>query len=307
MAKKSENTGELSFLELDNFLTKEVNESGSIVTDNAFSTIDEYISSGNYLLNAQLSGSLFGGYANSRTTALSGESGVGKSFLALNAAREAQKMGYNIIWCDSEAAQDQTTFENFGVDPNTVRYQPVSTPLDFKKFVSNLLKKLKEAKDAGKKTPKIMLVLDSLGNLATTKERDDAQSGSEKKDMTKASEMRSLFRVITMDLAGAKIPFLFTNHSYTCMVGETSILMKDGSTKQLKDVKIGDEVITAKGSSIVEDIFKMHAKKTFKFTLEDGSVLQCTPNHKFAVEDSNGEIVYKAAEDLIEGDTILQK
>lgn len=218
MAKKtSESVDEFSFLELDNFLTKEVDKRGSIVTDNAFSKIDEFISSGNYMLNAQLSGSLFGGYANSRTTALCGESGVGKSFLALNGAREAQKMGYNIIWCDSEAAQDVNTFESFGLDPSKVRYQPVSTPLEFKTFVSNLLKKLKDAKDAGKSIPKIMLVLDSLGNLATTKERDDALQASEKKDMTKASEMRSLFRVITMDLAGAKIPFLFTNHSYAAV------------------------------------------------------------------------------------------
>lgn len=214
MAKKSSDAAEFSFLELDNFLTKNVDERGSIVTDNAYSRIDEYIPSGNYMLNAQLSGSLFGGYPNSRSTAISGESATGKSFLALNACREAQKMGYNIIYCDSESAQDLGTFQNFGVDPSRVRLQPVNTPLEFKSFVANLLKTLKEAKDAGKKVPKIMLVLDSLGNLATTKERDDALSASDKRDMTKASEMRSLFRVITSDLGGAKIPFIFTNHTY---------------------------------------------------------------------------------------------
>jgi RecA/RadA recombinase len=59
-----------------------------------------------------------------------------------------------------------------------------------------------------------MLVLDSLGNLATTKERADAASGSEKKDMTKQQDLRSLVRVITTDLAEFKIPFIFTNHTY---------------------------------------------------------------------------------------------
>lgn len=72
MAKKSE-SGEFSFLELDNYLTKNVDERGSIVTDNAYSRIDEYIPSGNYMLNAQLSGSLFGGYPNSRCVAIAGE------------------------------------------------------------------------------------------------------------------------------------------------------------------------------------------------------------------------------------------
>lgn len=214
MAKKSSESGEFSFLELDNYLTKNVDDRGSIVTDNAYSKIDEYIPSGNYMLNAQLSGSLFGGYPNCRATAISGESATGKSFLLLNACREAQKMGYNIIYCDSEAAQDLSTFENFGVDPTKVRLQPVTTPLEFKSFVANLIKKLKEAKADGKKTPKIMLVLDSLGNLATTKEKDDAVTANDKRDMTKASEMRSLFRVIISDLAEMKINFLFSNHSY---------------------------------------------------------------------------------------------
>ena len=215
MAKKSSESGEFSFLELDNFLTKNVDERGSIVVDNEFSRIDEYIPSGNYMLNAQLSGSLFGGYPNSRTVAIAGESATGKSFLVMNACREAQKMGYNIIYCDSEGTQDLATFTNFGVDPTKCRLQPVNTPLEFKSFVANLLKKLKEAKADGKKIPKIMLVLDSLGNLATTKERDDAVEASEKKDMTKPSELRSLFRVITSDLCGAKIPFIFTNHTIT--------------------------------------------------------------------------------------------
>jgi hypothetical protein len=134
--------------------------------------------------------------------------------LALNGVRCAQQKGYSIIYCDSEAAVDAGTFKKFGCDPDKIRYQPVSTPLEFKKFVANLLKYIADAKAAGKAIPKIMLVLDSLGNLGTTKERNDAISGSEKKDMTKAQEMRSLFRIITMDLAGAKIPFIFTNHTY---------------------------------------------------------------------------------------------
>lgn len=64
----------LSFSDIDDLLSK-VNDKGSIITKNTFSRIDEWISTGNYLLNAQISGSLFGGYPNSRSTTLSGESG----------------------------------------------------------------------------------------------------------------------------------------------------------------------------------------------------------------------------------------
>jgi len=65
---------QFSFNELDAQLSK-VNPKGSIITQNAFSKIDEYIDTGNYLLNAQLTGSLFGGIPNSRSVCLAGESG----------------------------------------------------------------------------------------------------------------------------------------------------------------------------------------------------------------------------------------
>jgi RecA/RadA recombinase len=203
----------LSFTDLDSALTK-INPKGSIITHNTFSKIDEYIPTGNYMLNAQLTGSLFGGIPNSRSICFAGESGTGKTFLTLNACREAQKMGYHVIYCDSEAAVDEDTMRNFGIDPEGVRYQPVGTSLEVRHFVTNLCDQLKKAKDKGVELPKIMLVLDSLGNLATTKERADAASGSEKKDMTKQQDLRSLFRVITTDLAEFKIPFIFTNHTY---------------------------------------------------------------------------------------------
>ena len=204
---------QFSFNELDAQLSK-VNPKGSIITQNAFSKIDEYIDTGNYLLNAQLTGSLFGGIPNSRSICLAGESGTGKTFLTLNICREAQKMGYQIIYCDSEAAVDEDIMKNFGIDPDLVRYQPVSTSLEVRHFVTNLTDILRKQKEKGVELPKIMLILDSLGNLATTKERTDAASGSEKKDMTKQQDLRSLFRVITTDLAEFKIPFIFTNHTY---------------------------------------------------------------------------------------------
>lgn len=204
---------EFSFNDLDEQLTK-ISPKGSVISANSYSRIDEWISTGNYLLNAQLSGSLFGGIPNSRSICLAGESGTGKTFLALNICREAQDMGYNIIYCDSEAAVDQDVIQNFGVDPDRFRYQPVSTPLEVRQFVAHLCDQLKKAKDGGKELPKVMLVLDSLGNLATTKERADAIAGSDKRDMTKQQELRSLFRVITADLAELKIPFVFTNHTY---------------------------------------------------------------------------------------------
>jgi hypothetical protein len=102
----------------------------------------------------------------------------------------------------------------FGVDLNRFRHEPVKTITALKKICSNLYIEMKEKKNKGFELPKILMVIDSLGNLGTDKERDDAVSGSEKKDMTRQAGLRSLFRIITTDLAELKIPLVFTNHSY---------------------------------------------------------------------------------------------
>jgi RecA/RadA recombinase len=210
------NTGKnFSFLSLDKELSKIPGfETGSILAENSFSEVDEWISTGNYLLNAQISGTLFGGIPNTRSLGVMGDPGTGKSFFCLNVVREAQKQGYDVIYCDTEGAIDKTSAANFGIDLNKVRYQPIQTVSQFQTFVANLLDLVKKAKASGD-NPKILLVLDSLGMLSTDKELNDAMKGHNAADMgAKAKELRKLFRVITLDLTAAKIPLICTNHVY---------------------------------------------------------------------------------------------
>jgi len=213
MAKQK---SEFSFLDLDKELSKIAGfETGSILTENTFSEVDDWISMGNYLLNAQVSGSLFGGIPNTRSLGLMGDPGTGKSFVCLNVVREAQKKGYDVMYCDTEGAIDKSTAINFGINTDKIRYQPIKTVTEFQTFVSNLLAIVKKAKENGA-SPKILLILDSLGMLSTDKELNDAMIGKNAADMgAKAKELRKLFRVITLDLTAAKIPLICTNHVYT--------------------------------------------------------------------------------------------
>jgi RecA/RadA recombinase len=143
-----------------------------------------------------------------------GDPGTGKSFVCLNVAREAQKKGYDVIYCDTEGAIDKSTTDKFGIDSGRVRYQPIKTVTEFQTFVSNLLDLVKKARASGAQ-PKILLILDSLGMLSTDKELRDAIEGKNAADMgAKAKELRKLFRVITLDLTQAKIPLVCTNHVY---------------------------------------------------------------------------------------------
>jgi RecA/RadA recombinase len=187
---------------------------GDTMDKSDISTVDHYIASGNYLLNACLTGSIYGGYPNNRAIALAGPSGTGKTYLLLNAIREAQKQGYSIVFYDSENAVDRDLVVKFGIDPAKFRYEPCNTVQEFRTSITNLTEKLIEQKDKGVELPKIMVCLDSAGNLATQKEIDDARSASDKRDMTRQQMLKSTFRIIMTQLGICKIPFLFTNHTY---------------------------------------------------------------------------------------------
>lgn len=191
-----------------------INPLGSIMESSNFSEVTDWIHTGNYHLNACVSGSLFKGWPNNRSSSVAGPSGTGKTFLMLNTVREAINMGYNVIYYDSEAAVDKEQMEKFGIDTSKVNYQPTNTVQDFRTSVTTITTKMQEAKRAGGEVPKVMIILDSAGNLATAKEIEDAKSGSEKSDMTRSKVLKSIFRIIMTPLADLKIPFLFTNHTY---------------------------------------------------------------------------------------------
>jgi hypothetical protein len=60
----------------------------------------------------------------------------------------------------------------------------------------------------------MMMVLDSLGQLSTTKEMEDSTEGKETRDMTKAQVIKATFRTLGLKLAKAQVPIIITNHTY---------------------------------------------------------------------------------------------
>lgn len=211
MAKQS---GEFTINDLKKELSKNSKFGALLSEGGGTSQITEYIHSGNYLLNACLTGSLMKGIPNNRSICVSGESGVGKTFLILNMCREAQKMGYFIIYYDSENAVDKELAEKFGVDLDLFRYEPVQTVQEFRSNVTSIIDSLIEKKEAGMKIPKILIALDSAGNLATQKEIDDAKAYTDKADMSRAKMMKSIFRIMMSKLGIIGGTFIFSNHIY---------------------------------------------------------------------------------------------
>jgi len=212
MAKKTEKK-QASFSELNDALNK-FSPDGDILEDSIYARIDEFISTGSYILNAALSGSLFGGMPNRRSLTFAGVEGTGKTFLALSICRNAQAMGYHIIYYDSEGSIDIDFVKRLGVDTKKFRIENISTIEQFAHYAAKLNEQMDEWRVKDVDPPKVLVVLDSLGNLSSTKEKEDTTEGSNKRDMTKQQAIRRTFRVVGNDFAKNAIPFIICNHVY---------------------------------------------------------------------------------------------
>lgn len=187
----------------------------SLVDEEASSAeFSGWLDTGSYVLNAQFSGSLYGGIPNNKITGLAGESATGKTYVALSLVQSFLSKHPNggCVYFDDEAAVTKAMMVERGIDPKRVA---ISEPESIQDFRTKAMKFLDayEKIDPKKRTP-VMFVLDSLGMLPTEKESQDALDGSDKRDMTRAPQLRSVFRVLTLRLARLKIPMIVTNHTY---------------------------------------------------------------------------------------------
>lgn len=171
------------------------------------------IDTGSYILNAAISGSIYGGVPNNKITAFAGESATGKTFFVLGVLKqflEDNKDG-GVIYFDTEAAVTKQMMDDRGIDTKRV---VISEPSSIEEFRTNATRILSTYIEQGKDAPPMMMVLDSLGMLSSAKELADTEAGSEKRDMTKSQLLRGTFRVLSLKLAKANVPLLVTNHVY---------------------------------------------------------------------------------------------
>jgi len=177
-----------------------------------------FIDTGSYILNAVLSGSLYGGVPDNKVTAFAGESATGKTFFVLGVVRsflERNPTG-GVVYYDTEAAVTKQMMEERGIDTSRVI---IAEPDTIQKFKTHGLKMLDAyEKQPEDKRPPMMFVLDSLGLLSTSKEMEDSLEGKDTRDMTKSQVIKAAFRVLTLKLAKVRVPMLVTNHVYE-MVG----------------------------------------------------------------------------------------
>ena len=191
------------------------NEYASLVADGVEAgDVDSFIDTGSYIFNALLSGSIHGGLPSNKITAIAGESATGKTFFVMGMVKNFldSNPDAGVIYFESESAITKQMVIDRGIDPQRMVMFPVTTVQEFRTQAIKVLDKYLEQDESDRKP--IMLCLDSMGMLSTTKEIDDTADGKETRDMTRAQVLKAAFRVLTLKLGRAKVPMVVTNHTY---------------------------------------------------------------------------------------------
>jgi RecA/RadA recombinase len=248
------------------------NEYATVVADGvATGDCDQFIDTGSYIFNAVLSGSIYGGIPANKITAIAGESSTGKTYFCLSIVKHFldSNPDAGVIYFESESAITKKMIEERGIDSSRMVIVPVVTVQEFRTQSIRIIDKLLEQK--AKDRQPIMFVLDSLGNLSTTKEIEDSSEGKETRDMTRSQVIKSVFRVLTLKLGKAGVPMLVTNHTYDVvgayvptkeMGGGSGLKYAASTIIHLSKSKEKD------GTEIVGNIIKCKAHKS-RFTKEN--------------------------------------
>ncbi len=180
----------------------------SILADSKFFTEKDMVKTEVPMINVALSGSVDGGLAPGLTV-LAGPSKHFKTSFALIMASAYLKENKDavLLFYDSEFGSPQSYFENFDIDTNRVLHTPITNVEELKFDIVAQLEGIE-------RNDKVVIVIDSVGNLASKKELDDAINEKSVADMSRAKALKGLFRMCTPYLNMKNIPLIAVNHTY---------------------------------------------------------------------------------------------
>jgi len=160
------------------------------------------------MINVALSGDPDGGLT-SGLTVLAGPSKHFKtSFGLLMAAAYLDKYEEAVLlFYDSEFGSPQQYFKSFGIDTSRVLHSPITNVEELKFDLIHQLEHID-------RNDKVIIMIDSVGNLASKKELEDAMNEKSVADMSRAKALKGLFRMTTPYLTMRDIPLLAVNHTY---------------------------------------------------------------------------------------------
>jgi RecA/RadA recombinase len=183
----------------------------AILTESKFFQTKDLIQTSVPALNVALSGRLDGGLTPGLTVFAGPSKHFKTAFSLLLAKSYLDKYDDAIVlFYDSEFGTPQAYFDTFNIDTSRVVHTPITDIEQLKHDVMSQMNGIERGDH-------VIVVIDSVGNLASKKEVEDALDGKSVADMTRAKQMKSLFRMVTPHLTIKDIPMVVVNHTYQTM------------------------------------------------------------------------------------------
>jgi len=180
----------------------------AILSESRFFNEKDFTTTDVPMINVALSGSVDGGLS-SGMIVLAGPSKHFKTSFALLMASAYLKKHKDavMLFYDSEFGSPQAYFKQIDIDTARVLHTPIVNVEELKFDLIGQLENL-DRKD------NVIVVIDSIGNLASKKEMEDTINEKSVADMSRAKALKGLFRMTTPYLAMKNIPLLAVNHTY---------------------------------------------------------------------------------------------
>jgi RecA/RadA recombinase len=180
----------------------------AILSKSKFFTNKDMITTSVPIINVALSGKLDGGLTPGLTMWAGPSKHFKTAFSLLMAKSYLDKYkDAALLFYDSEFGTPQSYFDSFGIDTNRVLHTPLT---DIEQLKHDVMQQLTQLE----RDDKLIIIIDSIGNLASKKEVDDAVEGKSVADMSRAKQIKSLFRMVTPHLNLKDIPMVVVNHTY---------------------------------------------------------------------------------------------
>ena len=180
----------------------------AILSKSKFFTSKDMIPTPVPIINVALSGQLDGGLTPGLTMWAGPSKHFKTAFSLLMAKSYLDKYeDAALLFYDSEFGTPQSYFDSFGIDTDRVLHTPLT---DIEQLKADVMQQITNVE----RGDHLIIVIDSIGNLASKKEVDDALEGKSVADMTRAKAVKSLFRMVTPHLSLKDIPMIVVNHTY---------------------------------------------------------------------------------------------
>lgn len=180
----------------------------AILSKSKFFTDKDMIPTAVPAINIALSGRLDGGLTPGLTMWAGPSKHFKTAFSLLMAKSYMEKYeDAALLFYDSEFGTPQSYFKTFNIDTDRVLHTPITDIEQLKFDIMNQLQNLERGEH-------LIIVIDSIGNLASKKEVEDALEQKSVADMSRAKQIKSLFRMVTPHLTMKDIPMIVVNHTY---------------------------------------------------------------------------------------------